>query len=48
MWGFFAAVVAFAITLSQKALWITMVVSLFLYIGSSYFISSRKKSERPS
>jgi protein-S-isoprenylcysteine O-methyltransferase Ste14 len=48
MWGFFAAVVAFAITLSQKALWVTMAISLFLYIGSSYYISSRKKSETPS
>ena len=48
MWGFFAAVVAFAITLNQKALWITMAVSLLLYIGSSYLISSRKKTETPS
>jgi protein-S-isoprenylcysteine O-methyltransferase Ste14 len=44
MWGFFAAVTAFAVTLNLKAFWITMAVSLVLYIASSYLISARKKS----
>ena len=48
MWGFFAAVAAFAVTLKPKVLWITMAVSIILYIASSYVISWRKKSETPS
>ena len=48
MWGFFAAVDAFAVTLKPKVLWITMAVSIILYIASSYVISWRKKSETPS
>jgi protein-S-isoprenylcysteine O-methyltransferase Ste14 len=48
MWGFFAAVAAFAVTLKPKVLWITMAVSLISYIASSYVISARKKSETPS
>jgi protein-S-isoprenylcysteine O-methyltransferase Ste14 len=47
MWGFFAAVAAFAVTLKPKVLWITMAVSIILYIVSSYAISWRKKSETP-
>jgi len=47
MWGFFAAVAAFAVTLNPKVLWITMAVSIILYIVSSYAISWRKKSETP-
>ena len=45
MWGFFAAVLAFAITLNVKAMWITMGVSVAIYIASSYLIRWRKKSE---
>jgi hypothetical protein len=48
MWGFFAAVAAFAVTLKPRVLWITMAVSIILYIVSSYVISWRKKSETPS
>jgi protein-S-isoprenylcysteine O-methyltransferase Ste14 len=48
MWGFFAAVTAFAVTLKTKVLWTTMAVSIILYMASSYLISSRKKSDTPS
>jgi hypothetical protein len=48
MWGFFAAVAAFAVTLKPKVLWITMAVSIISYITSSYIISARKKSDSPS
>lgn len=48
MWGFFAAVAAFAVTLNSKVLWITMAVSVISYIASSYIISARKKSDTPS
>ncbi len=48
IWGFFAAVAAFAVTLKPKVLWITMAVSIISYIASSYIISARKKSETPS
>ena len=48
MWGFFVAVTAFAVTLVLKAFWITIAVSMVLYIASSYLISSRKKSDSPS
>jgi len=48
MWGFFAAVAAFAVTLKPKVLWITMAFSLISYIASSYIISARKKSDSPS
>jgi protein-S-isoprenylcysteine O-methyltransferase Ste14 len=48
MWGFFAAVAAFAVTLNDKVLWTTMGVSIILYIASSYLISWRKKSQTPS
>ena len=48
MWGFFAGVTAFAVTLNLKAFWITVAVSMVLYIASSYLISARKKSDSPS
>jgi protein-S-isoprenylcysteine O-methyltransferase Ste14 len=48
MWGFFAAIAAFAVTLKPKVLWITMAVSIISYIASSYLISARKKSATPS
>jgi protein-S-isoprenylcysteine O-methyltransferase Ste14 len=48
MWGFFAGVVAFAVTLNVKFFWITIAASMLLYIASSYLISSRKKPETPS
>jgi protein-S-isoprenylcysteine O-methyltransferase Ste14 len=48
MWGFFAAVAAFAVTLKPKVLWITMAVSVISYMGSSYIISARKKSDSHS
>ncbi len=48
MWGFFAAITVFAVTLNSQAMWITMAVSIILYIASSYLISSRKKSQTPS
>lgn len=47
IWGFFAAVAAFAATLNNRVLWTSMAVSLVLYIASSYFISWRKKSGTP-
>jgi protein-S-isoprenylcysteine O-methyltransferase Ste14 len=48
MWGFFAAVTVFAVTLNAQAMWITMAVSIVLYIASSYLISAQKKSNTPS
>jgi protein-S-isoprenylcysteine O-methyltransferase Ste14 len=45
MWGFFAAIAAFAVTLNAKVMWITMAASIILYIASSYLISARKKSD---
>jgi protein-S-isoprenylcysteine O-methyltransferase Ste14 len=48
MWGFFAAVAVFAVTLNSKAMWITIAVSIILYIASSYLISWRKKSDTTS
>jgi len=48
MWGFLVAVAAFAVTLNAKALWITIAMSMVLYVASSYVISSRKKSDTPS
>jgi protein-S-isoprenylcysteine O-methyltransferase Ste14 len=48
MWGFFAAVTVFAVTLNAKALWITMAVSIILYIASSYLIAARTKSDASS
>lgn len=48
MWGFFAAIAAFAATLNLKAFWITIAASMLAYIASSYLISARKKSDTPS
>jgi protein-S-isoprenylcysteine O-methyltransferase Ste14 len=48
IWGFFAAVAAFAITLKAAVLWTTMAVCFILYIASSYLISWHKKSQTPS
>ena len=48
MWGFFAAVTVFAVTLNARAMWITMAVSIILYIATSYLIAARKKSDSPS
>jgi protein-S-isoprenylcysteine O-methyltransferase Ste14 len=48
MWGFFAGIAAFAATLNQKAFFITIAVSLALYVASSYLVSSRKKSDTSS
>jgi protein-S-isoprenylcysteine O-methyltransferase Ste14 len=48
MWGFFAAVAAFAITLNIKFLWIILAASTVAYITSSYLLAWRKKTEPPS
>jgi protein-S-isoprenylcysteine O-methyltransferase Ste14 len=48
MWGFFAAIAAFAATLNLKAFWITIAASMLAYIASSYLISARKKSDSSS
>ncbi len=48
MWGFFAAVAAFAITLHIKFFWITVAVSMVAYIATGYLISWRKKTENRS
>jgi protein-S-isoprenylcysteine O-methyltransferase Ste14 len=48
MWGFFAAVTVFAVTLHATAMWIIMAVSIILYIASSYLISAQKKPGTPS
>jgi protein-S-isoprenylcysteine O-methyltransferase Ste14 len=48
IWGFFAAVAAFAITLNIKYLWIILAASMVAYIASSYLIAWRKKTETPS
>jgi hypothetical protein len=43
MWGFFAAVAVFAITLNIKFLWIILAASMVAYIATSYLIAWRKK-----
>lgn len=48
MWGFFAAVAVFAVTLNTKFLWIILAASMVAYIASSYLIAWRKKTETPS
>jgi protein-S-isoprenylcysteine O-methyltransferase Ste14 len=48
MWGFFAAVASFAITLNIKFFWITVAVSIVAYLATSYLIGWRKKTETPS
>jgi hypothetical protein len=48
MWGFFAAVAAFAVTLNIKYFWITVAASMVAYIASSYLLEARKKTKMPS
>jgi hypothetical protein len=48
MWGFFAAVAAFAVTLNIKFFWITVAASMVAYIASSYLLEARKKTKMPS
>ncbi len=43
MWGFFAAVVAFAVTQNQRVLLSVIVLSLLLYIIRSYWVFSRNR-----
>jgi hypothetical protein len=48
MWGFFAAVAAFAVTLNIKFFWITVAASMVAYIASGHLIEARKKTKVPS
>jgi protein-S-isoprenylcysteine O-methyltransferase Ste14 len=48
MWGFFAGVAVFAITLNIKLFWIILAASVVAYIATSYLIARRKKTETPS
>jgi protein-S-isoprenylcysteine O-methyltransferase Ste14 len=43
MWGFFAAVLAFALTKDQRVLLSVIVLSLALYIVRSYWVASRNR-----
>jgi len=48
MWGFFAGVAVFAITLNIELFWIVLAASMVAYIATSYLIARRKKTETQS
>lgn len=48
MWGFFAGVAVFAITLNTKLFWVTVAASMVAYLASSYLLEARKKTKTPS
>lgn len=48
MWGFFAAMLVFAITIDQKAFFLIVGVALLLYIVRGYAMAARKKREANS
>lgn len=48
VWGFFVAVLVFAITINQKAFLLIVAVALLLYIVRGYAMAARKKREANS
>jgi protein-S-isoprenylcysteine O-methyltransferase Ste14 len=48
VWGFFAAMLVFAITINQKAFFLIVGVALLLYIVRGYAMAARKKRETNS
>jgi protein-S-isoprenylcysteine O-methyltransferase Ste14 len=44
MWGFFVAMLVFAVTLNQRAFWTITALALLVYIARSYLVSWRRKS----
>ncbi|MFZ0520193.1 MAG: isoprenylcysteine carboxylmethyltransferase family protein [Candidatus Acidiferrales bacterium] len=48
VWGFFAAMVVFAITINQKAFFLIVGLALLLYIVRGYAMAARKKREANS
>ncbi len=48
VWGFFAAMLVFAITINQKAFFLIVAVALLLYIVRGYAMAARKKREANS
>ncbi|MFZ3217651.1 MAG: methyltransferase [Candidatus Acidiferrales bacterium] len=47
MWGFFVAVMVFALTLNRNALWIIITIALLLYIVRSYVLVARRRFKQP-
>ncbi|MGC2805615.1 MAG: hypothetical protein WA211_05735, partial [Candidatus Acidiferrales bacterium] len=48
VWGFFAAMLVFAITINQKAFFLIVGLALLLYIVRGYALAARKKREADS
>lgn len=48
LWGFFAGMTAFAVTLRQQVIWIITAMALAFYIFRSFSLFGRKKSDQPS
>lgn len=48
VWGFFVAVLVFAITINQKAFFLIVALALLLYIVRGYALATRKKREANS